>query len=65
MTGRSEYSEDPNGCKDLEVVLMNTQQERKFSFMFTPNKNIQAEEKKRGCGQPYYMRSGCEIIYSI
>lgn len=46
MTGRSEHSEDPNGCKDLEVVLMNTQQARKCSFMFTPNKNIQAGEKK-------------------
>lgn len=65
MPGRSEHSEDPNGCKDLEVVLMNAQQARKCSFMFTPNKNIQAEEKKPGCGQPYYMRSGCEIIYFI
>lgn len=50
MPGRSEHSEDPNGCKDLEVVLMNALQARKYSFMFTPNKNIQAEEKKTGCG---------------
>jgi len=46
MPVRSEHSEDSNGCKDLELVLMNTQQARKYAFMFTPNKNIQAEEKK-------------------
>jgi len=46
MPVRSEHSEDSNGCKDLEVVLMNTQQARKYAFMFTQNKNIQAEEKK-------------------
>lgn len=26
---------------------MNTQQARKYAFMFNPNKNIQAEEEKR------------------
>lgn len=47
MPVRSEHSENSNGCKDLEVVLMNTQQARKYAFMFTANKNIKAEEKKR------------------